>query len=45
MQIYLDKNKKEQKKKTITVKHNISKFKSSYFDFYDDIKTTPKQDW
>ncbi len=44
MQIIVDKNKKEQKKKK-TINQNISKFKSSYFDFYDDIKTTPKQDW
>ncbi len=38
------KNKKEELKKKNKI-NNISKFKSLYFDFYDDIKTTPKQDW
>ena len=36
------KQEKNQKKGKKTI---ISNFKTSYFDFYDDIKTNPKQDW
>ena len=37
--------KKENEKQKKNKKINASKFKSLYFDFYDDIKTNPKQDW
>ena len=38
----LDKSKEIKKKKT---RITSQKFKNSYFDFYDDIKTNPRQDW
>ena len=35
--------KQEEKKKNKRI--SSQKFKNSYFDFYDDIKTNPRQDW
>ena len=38
----INKKQQEQKKKKKT---SSQQFKNSYFDFYDDIKTNPRQDW
>ena len=39
-----EKAKKEALKKQ-KQRAETSKFKSKYFEYYDDIKTTPKDDW
>ena len=41
------KEKTPEKKKSSTAKANkaAEDFKRKYFEYYDDIKTTPKDDW
>ena len=39
-----DKKKKEQEKKA-KVKKSNEDFKRKYFDYYDDIKISDRQDW
>ena len=37
--------KNDENKKTVVKKTNNSEFKRKYFEYYDDIKISDRQDW